>query len=38
MNNLSDNIVSFLFGITIAVLFWITFKPKYVVIKNGKDK
>lgn len=30
-----DKIFSFLLGVIIVFLFWVAFKPRYVVIKNG---
>ena len=36
--NFQDNIVSFMLGILIVLIFWFTFSPRYVVIKNNKDK
>lgn len=33
-----DNIVSFLLGILISLLFYFTFKPKYIVIKNKNNQ
>ena len=33
---LYDKIFSFLLGVIIVFLFWVTFKPRYVVIKNDK--
>ena len=33
--NFIDNIVSFILGILIVLIFWITFYPRYIVIKNN---
>jgi hypothetical protein len=33
-----DNIMSFILGIFIVMLFWLSFKPKYVIIKNNKKQ
>lgn len=33
---LHDKLFSFLLGIIVVFLFWVAFKPRYVVIKNGK--
>lgn len=34
MNNY-DILFSVLLGLLVAFLFWVTLKPKYIVIKNG---
>lgn len=34
--NISSITVSFLLGIIVSILFFYTFKPRYVVIKNNK--
>ena len=33
--NSQDNILSFIFGILIVIIFWYSFKPRYIIIKNG---
>lgn len=37
MDNL-DNIASFALGLMVCFLFWISFNPKYVVVKNEKNE
>lgn len=31
---LTAKIISFIFGLLIAILFWISLKPKLIIIKN----
>lgn len=35
--NLQDNIISFIFGILLVIVFWYSFKPRYIIIKNGNN-
>ena len=34
ISSYSDNILSFIFGIFLVIIFWYSFNPRYVVIKN----
>lgn len=33
-----DNIMSFIFGVLLALVFWFSFKPGYIVVKNKHIK
>jgi len=35
-STLNDKVFSFLLGVIIVFLFWITFKPRYIIVKNGQ--
>lgn len=32
--NSTDNMMSFVFGILLVMAFWLSFSPKYVIVKN----
>lgn len=34
-NDIQNNIVSFILGVLVVIMFWLTFKPQYIIIKNN---
>lgn len=34
-SELQNNIMSFIFGIILAIMFWYSFKPRYIIVKNN---